>query len=168
MFERRLKIFLALLGLLRAAARAVGSSHRMVLAVTVGFCLLVASVRRGNLGQRMLAVRSNERSAAAATGALSLTKRVSNIAVDGTDARTLGRPRFKGQQKVINIVSGANTPILNVTVTGMRNSTQDVWTLSGFVAASAPRAIVLESFDGTVWDCVSVVSPGSATGVTVA
>jgi branched-chain amino acid transport system permease protein len=38
----------------------------MVLAATVGICLLVASVRRGNLGQRMLAVRSNERSAAAA------------------------------------------------------------------------------------------------------
>jgi branched-chain amino acid transport system permease protein len=38
----------------------------VVLGVTVGVCLLVASVRRGNLGQRMLAVRSNERSAAAA------------------------------------------------------------------------------------------------------
>jgi branched-chain amino acid transport system permease protein len=38
----------------------------VVLAVTLGLCLLVASVRRGNLGQRMLAVRSNERSAAAA------------------------------------------------------------------------------------------------------
>jgi branched-chain amino acid transport system permease protein len=38
----------------------------LVLAVTVGVCLLVAAVRRGNLGQRMLAVRSNERAAAAA------------------------------------------------------------------------------------------------------
>jgi branched-chain amino acid transport system permease protein len=38
----------------------------LVLAVTVGLCLLVATVRRGNLGQRMLAVRSNERAAAAA------------------------------------------------------------------------------------------------------
>jgi branched-chain amino acid transport system permease protein len=38
----------------------------LVLAVTVGLCLLVAAVRRGNLGQRMLAVRSNERAAAAA------------------------------------------------------------------------------------------------------
>jgi branched-chain amino acid transport system permease protein len=38
----------------------------LVLAVTVGLCLLVASVRRGNLGQQMLAVRSNERAAAAA------------------------------------------------------------------------------------------------------
>ncbi|MGZ4202073.1 MAG: ABC transporter permease [Thermoleophilaceae bacterium] len=35
------------------------------LAVTVALCLLVASMRRGNLGQRMLAVRSNERAAAA-------------------------------------------------------------------------------------------------------
>jgi branched-chain amino acid transport system permease protein len=38
----------------------------VVLAVTVGLCLLVAAVRRGNLGHRMLAVRSNERAAAAA------------------------------------------------------------------------------------------------------
>jgi branched-chain amino acid transport system permease protein len=38
----------------------------VVLAVTVALCLLVASIRRGNLGQRMLAVRSNERAAAAA------------------------------------------------------------------------------------------------------
>src|ERR671922_439202 len=38
----------------------------VVLAVTVGVCLLVANVRRGNLGQLMLAVRSNERAAAAA------------------------------------------------------------------------------------------------------
>jgi branched-chain amino acid transport system permease protein len=38
----------------------------MVLAVTVALCLMVAAIRRGNLGQRMLAVRSNERAAAAA------------------------------------------------------------------------------------------------------
>jgi len=38
----------------------------VVLAVTVGLCLLVASLRRGDFGQRMLAVRSNERAAAAA------------------------------------------------------------------------------------------------------
>jgi branched-chain amino acid transport system permease protein len=38
----------------------------VALGVTVALCLLVASIRRGNLGQRMLAVRSNERAAAAA------------------------------------------------------------------------------------------------------
>jgi branched-chain amino acid transport system permease protein len=38
----------------------------LVLAVVVALCLLVANVRRGSLGQRMLAVRSNERAAAAA------------------------------------------------------------------------------------------------------
>ena len=37
----------------------------VVLAVTIALCLLVAAVRRGRLGQRMLAVRSNERAAAA-------------------------------------------------------------------------------------------------------
>ena len=37
----------------------------VVLAVTIALCLLVGWVRRGRLGQRMLAVRSNERAAAA-------------------------------------------------------------------------------------------------------
>ncbi|MBV9605089.1 MAG: ABC transporter permease, partial [Solirubrobacterales bacterium] len=38
----------------------------LVLAVTVGLCVAVGLLRRGTLGQRMLAVRSNERAAAAA------------------------------------------------------------------------------------------------------
>jgi branched-chain amino acid transport system permease protein len=38
----------------------------LVLALTIALCLLVGYVRRGKLGQRMLAVRSNERAAAAA------------------------------------------------------------------------------------------------------
>jgi branched-chain amino acid transport system permease protein len=38
----------------------------VVLAVAVALCLLVANLRRSTLGQRMLAVRSNERAAAAA------------------------------------------------------------------------------------------------------
>jgi branched-chain amino acid transport system permease protein len=37
----------------------------LVLGVAVGLCLLVATLRRSSLGQRMLAVRSNERAAAA-------------------------------------------------------------------------------------------------------
>jgi branched-chain amino acid transport system permease protein len=37
----------------------------VALAVTVILCLLVAAIRRGSLGERMLAVRSNERAAAA-------------------------------------------------------------------------------------------------------
>jgi len=38
----------------------------VALAVTVGVCLLVAAIRRADLGRRMLAVRSNERAASAA------------------------------------------------------------------------------------------------------
>jgi ABC-type branched-subunit amino acid transport system ATPase component/ABC-type branched-subunit amino acid transport system permease subunit len=39
----------------------------VVLAVTLVLCVVVGALRRGNLGQRMLAVRSNERAAAAAS-----------------------------------------------------------------------------------------------------
>ena len=38
----------------------------MVLLFTILLCMLVANIRRGKLGRRMLAVRSNERAAAAA------------------------------------------------------------------------------------------------------
>jgi len=38
----------------------------VALAIAVGVCLTVAAIRRGGLGRRMLAVRSNERAAAAA------------------------------------------------------------------------------------------------------
>jgi branched-chain amino acid transport system permease protein len=38
----------------------------VALAVTIALCLTVAAIRRGDLGRRMLAVRSNERAAAAA------------------------------------------------------------------------------------------------------
>jgi branched-chain amino acid transport system permease protein len=39
----------------------------VVLVVTLLLCLMVGAVRRGDLGRRMLAVRSNERAAAAAS-----------------------------------------------------------------------------------------------------
>ena len=45
----------------------------LVLAATLALCMLVANVRRASLGQRMLAVRSNER-AAAAPGSTSATR----------------------------------------------------------------------------------------------
>src|SRR4029077_2189936 len=48
----------------------------LVLAATILLGLLVANVRRGSLGQRMLAVRSNERAAAAAGINVSNTKLV--------------------------------------------------------------------------------------------
>jgi branched-chain amino acid transport system permease protein len=46
----------------------------VALLVTVAMCLLVASLRRGDFGQRMLAVRSNERAAAAAAVDVRLVK----------------------------------------------------------------------------------------------
>ena len=92
-----------------------------------------------------------------ATGACSVAVRTTLLTVDGTVAYTLAAPTFKGQYKTIQIISGANTPIANITVTGMRNSTQDVWTMATFVAASAPRALTLYSQDGLVWDAFATV-----------
>jgi hypothetical protein len=101
------------------------------------------------------------------TGALSVDVPITNLHVTSTVEYTLAGPKFAGQWKLIQVVEGASTPVANVTVTGMRNATQNVWALATFVAASAPRAIELYSPDGLVWDCIGIVSPGSATGVTV-
>ena len=58
----------------------------VVLAVTVALCLLVGAVRRGDLGRRMLAVRSNERAAAAA----SINPRNVKLAAFGISALVAG------------------------------------------------------------------------------
>ena len=60
----------------------------MVLAVTLGLCLLVGAVRRGDLGRRMLAVRSNERAAAAAA----INPRNVKLAAFGIARSSRGRP----------------------------------------------------------------------------
>jgi hypothetical protein len=93
--------------------------------------------------------------ALAAPGVITLTERLTTLAVDGTDAYTMAAPRFIGQVKEIVIITGANPPVANITVTGMRNSTQDVWTMATFVAATAPRSVTFRSNDGLVWDCVA-------------
>jgi hypothetical protein len=104
---------------------------------------------------------ASEESAAAASGALSVAVRTSNVAVDGTDARTLAAPTFAGQYKQINVTSGANTPILDVTVTGTRVSTQNVIRIAGMTTGQT-ASVTLYSPDGTVWDVV-----GSAGTVTI-
>jgi hypothetical protein len=92
-----------------------------------------------------------------ATGAINVTQRTTTLTVDGTVAFTLAAPAFVGQWKYIVMISGANTPIANITITGMRISTQDVWTMATFVAATAPRSLLLYSPDGLVWDPVATV-----------
>ncbi len=58
----------------------------IALAVTVGVCLTVAAIRRGDLGRRMLAVRSNERAAAAAA----IDPRVVKLIAFGVSAAIAG------------------------------------------------------------------------------
>jgi hypothetical protein len=95
--------------------------------------------------------------AVTAPGAISVDVLTTTLAVDGTDAYTMAAPKFAGQFKHIVIISGANTPVANITVTGMRIPTQDVWSMATFVAATAPRAITFYSPDGVVWDVWATV-----------
>lgn len=95
---------------------------------------------------------SSESSAAAATGALSVAVRTSYVSLDGTDARTLAAPTFAGQVKEIYVVAGANTPVLALTVTGMRVSTADVYTSGTWTGTNAPLGLIFRSSNGTSWD----------------
>ncbi len=95
--------------------------------------------------------------ALAAPGAIDLTKRTTTLAVDGTDAYTMGAPTFAGQYKTVTIISGANTPIAQITVTGMRVAAANVWEMATFVAATGPRSITFYSADGLVWDVIGTV-----------
>jgi hypothetical protein len=51
----------------------------------------------------------------AAAGALSVSKRNSLLAVDGTTAYTLADGTFVGQRKTCTVISGANTPLGTIT-----------------------------------------------------
>jgi len=92
-----------------------------------------------------------------ATGACSVAVRTTLLDVTGTVAYTLAAPTFAGQYKTIQIITGASTPIADITVTGMRNATQNVWSMATFVAATAPRAVTFYSADGLVWDAFATV-----------
>ena len=99
---------------------------------------------------------SEEASAAAATGALSVAVRTSNVTLDGTDARSLAAPTFAGQYKTVQVVAGANTPVLVLTVAGMTVATQNVWTSGTFHADTGPLSITFYSGNGTSWDLHAV------------
>jgi hypothetical protein len=101
--------------------------------------------------------------AAAGPRALSLQCRTSEVSVDGTDDVTVDLPVFPGQYKTVNVIAGANTPILRITVIGMRLSTHNVWSLAGFNVNTGHVSITYYSPDGLVWDVV-----GSTGTVTVA
>lgn len=95
---------------------------------------------------------TSEDSAAAATGALSVAVCTSYVSLDGTDARTLAAPTSAGQLKRIRVVAGANTPVLVLTVTGMRVSGADVYTSGTWTGTNAPLGLDFFSSDGTQWD----------------
>ncbi len=86
-----------------------------------------------------------------AAGVIDLSTPVTKFNITGACTATMAAPTWSGQFKVLEITVGATTPVLVVTVTGTDVATQDVWTAATFVAASGPRVIKFESFDGATW-----------------
>lgn len=93
--------------------------------------------------------------AVGAPGAIPVTTHITELTVDGTDAHTLADGLFIGQEKVITVVAGTNTPVSTVTPA----------TPNGFANVTAL---------GALGDCVVLVwtadgwSLKSHAGVTVA
>jgi hypothetical protein len=81
--------------------------------------------------------------AVVAPGALSVLTEITTLAVDGTDAFTLANGLFKGQRKVVTVISGANTPVGTITPA----------TPSGFATITAL---------GAVGDSVELIWTGAA------
>lgn len=93
-----------------------------------------------------------------APGALDLNFCTHLLAIDGTDGFTLPAPRWEGQRCKVRQISGANTPVGTLTVTGGIIATQNVW--SGFDRTTAqldaaPRGVsyIAIAVNGAlVWD----------------
>jgi len=100
--------------------------------------------------------------AIAAPGACSLTRTVTELSVDGTDAFTLAAPTYTGQRKIIRCVAAANTPAGTLTVTSPDTTTGFVCAASFFFDAVG-QEIELVATSALLWRCVRKVRVGSKT-----
>lgn len=89
--------------------------------------------------------------------AASLSKRVTRLPQSSAYAATLAAPKFIDQEKYfVSIAWAANAQTL--TVTGMDNPTNDVFTFAATASATTPRTLLLKSYDGVSWSIVSMVN----------
>lgn len=108
---------------------------------------------------------------AVASGALSLEKSISPLAVSGTVAYTLARPNSLGQYKYVYTDTAVSTPVATLAVASCKGVTgaAATRTFSGFgtITASAPKSLELLSVkhptEGLVW-----IVTGMVGGLTVA
>jgi len=99
--------------------------------------------------------------AVSASGALSLTRRNTELTVSGTKAYTLAAPTYVNQRKTIRCVSAASTPAGTLTV----SSPDDV---AGFICPAtfffdvAGQDITLEATAALKWRCIKITRKGGA------
>ena len=97
--------------------------------------------------------------AVVASGALSLEHYCSPLAISGTVAYTLARPRWEGQQKLIYSDTAVSTPVATLAVASCKGesgaATTQTYAGFGDVAASTPKMLLLTGIkhptEGLVW-----------------
>lgn len=96
-----------------------------------------------------------------ASGACSLTRRVTELTVSATKAYTLAAPTYAGQRKVIRCVSAASAPLGTLTISSPDDTT-------GFVCPAtvlfdtAGQEIELEATSALKWRCIGIKRAGGA------
>lgn len=100
--------------------------------------------------------------AVVAPGALSLTRVVTELSVDSTDAFTIAAPTRTGQRKIIRCVAAANTPAGTLTVSSPDDTTGFVCPATFFFDAVG-QEIELEATPALKWRCVRKKRVGTKT-----
>jgi len=100
--------------------------------------------------------------AVSAAGALSLTREVTELSVDGTKAYTIAAPTRTGQRKTVRCVAATNTPLGTLTVSSPDDTTGFVCAAS-FLFNNVGQEIKLEATAALKWRCVQKKRVGAKT-----
>lgn len=104
--------------------------------------------------------------AVSASGALDLTRPLTELTVSGTKAYTLAAPTFPGQRKRVRCVAASATPLGTLTVSSPDDTAGFVCSAT-FIFDTAGQEIELEATAALKWRCVRVKRAGGAADAVV-
>lgn len=99
---------------------------------------------------------------AKSSGALDLTRRLSEISVSGTKAFTLAAPTYAGQEKEVLCVAAASTPAGTLTVSSPDDTTGFVCPAT-FFFDNVGQKLVFRATSALKWRCVEKIRTGVKT-----
>lgn len=100
--------------------------------------------------------------AVSASGALSLTRLISEVSVSGTKAYTIAAPTAPGQRKIVRCVSAASSPLGTVTVSSPDDTAGFVCAAS-FLLTAVGQEFELEATPALKWRCIRKKRTGAKT-----